>query len=114
LGGSDAFIIFEDGDLEAAAKAGAKSRLQNCGQTCTAAKRFILDEKIEDQFYLYSLKNIKNMKLEILSIKKPSWQEWQDLIWLMNWKLSSKEHWKMVLKLFFLWKEFQKMNLNQV
>jgi acyl-CoA reductase-like NAD-dependent aldehyde dehydrogenase len=114
LGGSDAFIIFEDGDLEAAAKAGAKSRLQNCGQTCTAAKRFILDEKIEDQFLPLFIEEYKNTKLETLSIKKPSWQEWQDLIWPTNWKLNSKEHWKMVLRLSFLWKEFQKMNLNQV
>lgn len=50
LGGSDAFIIFDDADLEEAAKAGVKSRLQNCGQTCTAAKRFIIDEKIEGEF----------------------------------------------------------------
>lgn len=50
LGGSDAFIIFEDADFDKAAKEGVKSRLQNCGQTCTAAKRFIIDEKIEDEF----------------------------------------------------------------
>jgi succinate-semialdehyde dehydrogenase/glutarate-semialdehyde dehydrogenase len=50
LGGSDAFIILDDADLDEAAKAGVKSRLQNCGQTCTAAKRFIIDEKIEDVF----------------------------------------------------------------
>ncbi|MFP3593983.1 aldehyde dehydrogenase family protein [Chryseobacterium sp. SIMBA_038] len=50
LGGSDAFIIFEDADLDKASKEGVKSRLQNCGQTCTAAKRFIIDEKIEDEF----------------------------------------------------------------
>ncbi|WP_288457671.1 NAD-dependent succinate-semialdehyde dehydrogenase [uncultured Chryseobacterium sp.] len=50
LGGSDAFIVLDDGDLDEAAKAGVKSRLQNCGQTCTAAKRFIIDEKIEDAF----------------------------------------------------------------
>lgn len=50
LGGSDAFIVLDDGDLDEAAKAGVKSRLQNCGQTCTAAKRFIIDEKIEDVF----------------------------------------------------------------
>ncbi|MCE3076588.1 aldehyde dehydrogenase family protein [Chryseobacterium gwangjuense] len=50
LGGSDAFIIFDDADLDEAAKAGVKSRLQNCGQTCTAAKRFIIDEKIEEAF----------------------------------------------------------------
>lgn len=50
LGGSDAFIVLDDGDLDEAAKAGVKSRLQNCGQTCTAAKRFIIDKKIEDVF----------------------------------------------------------------
>jgi len=50
LGGSDAFIVLDDGDLDEAAKAGVRSRLQNCGQTCTAAKRFIIDEKIEDAF----------------------------------------------------------------
>jgi len=50
LGGSAAFIIFDDADLDEAAKAGVKSRLQNCGQTCTAAKRFIIDEKIEEAF----------------------------------------------------------------
>ncbi|GAA4149374.1 NAD-dependent succinate-semialdehyde dehydrogenase [Chryseobacterium ginsenosidimutans] len=50
LGGSDAFIILDDADLDEAAAAGVKSRLQNCGQTCTAAKRFIIDEKIEDVF----------------------------------------------------------------
>ncbi len=72
LGGSDAFIIFEDADLEAAAQAGAKSRLQNCGQTCTAAKRFILMKKLKTSFYLFLLKNIKSTKSEILSIKKLS------------------------------------------
>ncbi|WBV61879.1 aldehyde dehydrogenase family protein [Chryseobacterium camelliae] len=50
LGGSDAFIVFDDADLDEAAKAGVKSRLQNCGQTCTAAKRFIIDEKVENVF----------------------------------------------------------------
>jgi succinate-semialdehyde dehydrogenase/glutarate-semialdehyde dehydrogenase len=63
LGGSDAFIIFEDGDLEAAAKAGAKSRLQNCGQTCTAAKRFIIDEKIEDQFLPIFIEEYKKYEI---------------------------------------------------
>ncbi|SIP97283.1 succinate-semialdehyde dehydrogenase / glutarate-semialdehyde dehydrogenase [Chryseobacterium sp. RU37D] len=50
LGGSDAFIVLDDADLESAVKEGVQSRLQNCGQTCTAAKRFIIDEKIEDVF----------------------------------------------------------------
>ncbi|WP_051289395.1 aldehyde dehydrogenase family protein [Chryseobacterium daeguense] len=50
LGGSDAFIVLDDADLDEAAKVGAQARLQNCGQTCVAAKRFIIDEKIEDVF----------------------------------------------------------------
>lgn len=50
LGGNDAFIVLEDADWIAAAKDGALSRLQNCGQTCVAAKRFIVHEKIYDQF----------------------------------------------------------------
>ncbi|MPS66366.1 MAG: aldehyde dehydrogenase [Chryseobacterium sp.] len=50
LGGSDAFIVLDDADLDKAAKVGAQARLQNCGQTCVAAKRFIIDEKIEDAF----------------------------------------------------------------
>ncbi|WP_312899940.1 NAD-dependent succinate-semialdehyde dehydrogenase [Chryseobacterium taichungense] len=50
LGGSDAFIVLDDADLDEAAKVGALARLQNCGQTCVAAKRFIIDEKIEDIF----------------------------------------------------------------
>lgn len=50
LGGSDAFIVLDDADLDETAKVGALARLQNCGQTCVAAKRFIIDEKIEDIF----------------------------------------------------------------
>ncbi|SDQ82981.1 succinate-semialdehyde dehydrogenase / glutarate-semialdehyde dehydrogenase [Chryseobacterium soldanellicola] len=50
LGGSDAFIVLNDADLDEAAKVGAKARLQNCGQTCVAAKRFIIEEQIEDEF----------------------------------------------------------------
>ena len=50
LGGSDAFIVLEDADLADAAKVGAKARLQNCGQTCVAAKRFIIHQKIEKEF----------------------------------------------------------------
>lgn len=50
LGGSDAFIILEDADLNEAAKVGALARLQNCGQTCVAAKRFIVQREVEFDF----------------------------------------------------------------
>jgi len=50
LGGSDAFIILDDADLDEAAKVGALARLQNCGQTCVAAKRFIIQREVEFDF----------------------------------------------------------------
>lgn len=50
LGGSDAFIVLDDANLKKAAESGAKARLQNCGQACNAAKRFIIQKNIEKEF----------------------------------------------------------------
>jgi succinate-semialdehyde dehydrogenase/glutarate-semialdehyde dehydrogenase len=50
LGGSDPYIILEDADLSSAVRACADSRLINSGQSCIAAKRFIVPEGIRDAF----------------------------------------------------------------
>ena len=50
LGGNDVFVVLDDADIDEAVRQGAQARLSNCGQVCTAAKRFILHENIADQF----------------------------------------------------------------
>ena len=50
LGGSNSFIVLDDADIEKAVEIGLKARMQNAGQSCIAAKRFIIHERVSDEF----------------------------------------------------------------
>ncbi|QIP17222.1 NAD-dependent succinate-semialdehyde dehydrogenase [Spirosoma aureum] len=62
LGGSDALIVLADADLEKAAEIAVKSRMQNAGQSCIAAKRFIVEKSVKKQFTELVLQQIQQIR----------------------------------------------------
>lgn len=63
LGGSDPYIILEDADLEMASETCVNARLINAGQSCIAAKRFIVVEKVYDEFEKLFVTKMKIKKM---------------------------------------------------
>ncbi|TVQ80767.1 MAG: aldehyde dehydrogenase family protein [Bradymonadales bacterium] len=63
LGGSDPYLILEDAELKAAAKACAMSRLTNTGQSCVSAKRFIIHESVYEEFKSHLIEEFQNYKM---------------------------------------------------
>ena len=66
LGGSDAFIVMPSADLEAAARVATTARCQNNGQSCIAAKRFIVHEDVADEFERRFVENMSALTVGIL------------------------------------------------
>lgn len=62
LGGNNAFIVWEDADIDKTVKTAITARMLNCGQSCIAAKRFILVEGIYDEFVSKFTKAIRDLK----------------------------------------------------
>jgi succinate-semialdehyde dehydrogenase / glutarate-semialdehyde dehydrogenase len=63
LGGSDPFIVMPSADLEAAVATAVDARIQNNGQSCIAAKRFIVSEKIADEFESKFVKRMEALRI---------------------------------------------------
>lgn len=62
LGGSDPFIVLKDADISKAAETAVKSRMLNFGQSCIAAKRFIIEAPVYDQFLRLFCENLNALK----------------------------------------------------
>jgi succinate-semialdehyde dehydrogenase/glutarate-semialdehyde dehydrogenase len=63
LGGSDPFIVLKDANLEDAVQTATLSRFQNAGQTCIAAKRWIIESSIYDEFKDRVLSQVQTLKV---------------------------------------------------
>jgi succinate-semialdehyde dehydrogenase/glutarate-semialdehyde dehydrogenase len=63
LGGSNAFIVLEDADIDAAIPIAVNARMQNAGQSCIAAKRFLVHRNVYNEFLAKYIKAIEELKV---------------------------------------------------
>ncbi|HTG00424.1 MAG TPA: NAD-dependent succinate-semialdehyde dehydrogenase [Nitrospirota bacterium] len=63
LGGSDAFVVLDDADVEKAGRTAANARVINGGQSCIAAKRFIVMDSVAARFKKHFIDRLKELKI---------------------------------------------------
>jgi succinate-semialdehyde dehydrogenase/glutarate-semialdehyde dehydrogenase len=63
LGGSDPFVVLDDADIARAATAAARSRFGNAGQSCVSAKRFIVIDRVADEFVAALLAAMNDLEI---------------------------------------------------
>ncbi len=63
LGGSDPFVVLKDADVRAAAEIGVRARYQNAGQSCIAAKRFIVVDDVADEFENLFVEGVRRLRV---------------------------------------------------
>lgn len=63
LGGSDPFVVLADADVPAAARVACRARNQNNGQSCIAAKRFVVVERVADEFEHHFVEAVAGLKV---------------------------------------------------
>jgi succinate-semialdehyde dehydrogenase / glutarate-semialdehyde dehydrogenase len=63
LGGSDPFVVLADADVRSAARVAAKSRTINNGQSCIAAKRFIAEAPVADEFTSLFIEAVRELRI---------------------------------------------------
>lgn len=64
LGGSDAFIVCKDADIKKASEKAVAARMLNSGQSCIAAKRFIIHEEVKNEFIKNIIDILNSMKID--------------------------------------------------
>ena len=65
LGGNDAFILMDDGDMDLAIDEMVAGRLYNTGQVCCASKRFLVHNNVKDEFIKRAVERVKTLKVAI-------------------------------------------------